>query len=61
MLRRITPIESERLMAWPDDYTAKGINDNGEICNIAKMHRYQICGNGMVASVTKWIGSRLPV
>jgi DNA (cytosine-5)-methyltransferase 1 len=48
-LRRLTPLEWERLMGWPDNHTA-GVPDR---------QRYQMCGNGVSAPVAKWIASRL--
>ena len=60
IVRRLTPLECERLMGWPDNYTAHGITDDGEHVDIANTNRYRICGNGIVATVTEWIGRRLP-
>jgi DNA (cytosine-5)-methyltransferase 1 len=60
IVRRLTPLECERLMGWPDNYTAHGISDDGEVVDIANTNRYRICGNGIVATVTEWIGGRLP-
>jgi hypothetical protein len=60
IVRRLTPLECERLMGWPDNYTAHGISDEGELVDIANTNRYRICGNGIVATVTEWIGHRLP-
>jgi site-specific DNA-cytosine methylase len=60
IVRRLTPLECERLMGWPDNYTAQGISDEGELVDIANTNRYRICGNGIVATVTEWIGNRLP-
>lgn len=60
IVRRLTPMECERLMGWPDNYTAHGITDDGELVDIANTNRYRICGNGIVATVTEWIGNRLP-
>ena len=54
-VRRLTPLECERLMGWPDHWTAKGINGP-----IADSHRYRMCGNGVVAPITKRIGQQLP-
>jgi len=54
-VRRLTPLECERLMGWPDDhtrYTAGGKE-------IADSHRYRMAGNGVVASVAEWIGHRI--
>lgn len=60
IVRRLTPLECERLMGWPDNYTAHGIDDDGNTVAIANTNRYRICGNGIVATVTEWIGHRLP-
>jgi DNA (cytosine-5)-methyltransferase 1 len=54
-VRRLTPIECERLMGWPDDWTATGVNGP-----LSDSQRYKMCGNGVVAPITKWIGQRLP-
>jgi len=49
VVRRLTPIECERLMGWPDDWTA------GQ----ADSHRYKQCGNGVASPVARWIGEQL--
>jgi site-specific DNA-cytosine methylase len=54
-VRRLTPLECERLMGWPDDHT-RWTADGREI---ADSHRYRMCGNGVVAPVAEWIGHRL--
>ena len=54
-VRRLTPLECERLMGWPDDWT-RWTADGREI---ADSHRYRMAGNGVVASVAEWIGHRL--
>ena len=59
VVRKLTPLECERLMGWPDEYTMRGITDDGEEVVIAKTSRYKICGNGIVSPVTEWIGSRI--
>lgn len=59
-VRRLTPLECERLMGWPDNYTLNGIDDDGNPVVLANTNRYRICGNGIVANVTQWIGERLP-
>ncbi len=50
-LRRLTPIECERLMGFPDNYTA--------IANPRLTNRYQATGNSWAVPVIKWIMSRL--
>ena len=48
-VRRLTPIECERLMGWPDNWT------EGQ----ADTHRYKQCGNGVASPVAEWIGEQL--
>ena len=59
VVRKLTPLECERLMGWPDNYTQNGIDDTGTPIIIAKTSRYKICGNGIVAPITQWIGTRI--
>jgi site-specific DNA-cytosine methylase len=60
IVRRLTPLECERLMGWPEGWTAHGVDDDGVLVEISNTQRYRICGNGIVATVTEWIGGRLP-
>ena len=48
-VRRLTPLECERLMGWPDDWTT-GQSDT---------HRYKQCGNGVASPVAQWIAQQL--
>jgi DNA (cytosine-5)-methyltransferase 1 len=48
-VRRLTPIECERLMGWPDGWT------DGQ----ADTHRYKQCGNGVASPVATWIAHHL--
>ncbi|MDQ3310457.1 MAG: DNA cytosine methyltransferase [Gemmatimonadota bacterium] len=57
--RRLTPKECERLMGWPDQHTRYGITDEGKRVEMADGPRYRMCGNGVVASVAKWIARRI--
>lgn len=50
-IRRLTPLECERLMGFPDNYT----NINGS----KNTTRYQAIGNSWVVPVVNWIGSRM--
>lgn len=54
-VRRLMPVECERLMGWPDDHTRWDADGN----EIADSHRYAMCGNGVVAPQAEWIGRRL--
>jgi site-specific DNA-cytosine methylase len=52
-VRRLTPIECERLMGWPDDWTAP------EGIKAPDSKRYAACGDGIVSHVAYWIGCRI--
>lgn len=54
-VRRLTPLECERLMGWPDEWTR--FSSDGK--EISDSHRYRMCGNGVVSNVARWIGTRL--
>jgi len=54
-VRRLTPIECERLMGWPDDHT-RWRSDGSEQSD---GRRYKQCGNGVVAPVASWVGSQI--
>ena len=50
-IRRLSPLECERLMGFPDDYT--------KISDSKKSNRYQALGNSWVVPVIRWIGERM--
>jgi len=54
-VRRITPMESERLQGFPDDYT--NVIYRGKPA--ADGPRYKAIGNSMAVPVMKWIGERI--
>lgn len=56
-VRRLTPLECERLQGWPDDWT-RWAADGSEIPD---SHRYRMIGNGVASPVAEWIGHRLAV
>lgn len=53
-IRRLTPVECERLMGLEDNWTAKGIIDGKEI-DISDTQRYKMCGNGVVVNCVDYI------
>ena len=57
-LRILTPLECERLMSWPDEWTKYGKDDDGDIYILPESQRYKICGNGIVSRVTKQLIER---
>lgn len=54
-VRRLTPLECERLMGWPDDHTRYKADGTEQ----ADTHRYKQCGNGVASPVAQWIGEQL--
>jgi DNA (cytosine-5)-methyltransferase 1 len=54
-VRRLTPLECERLMGWPDDHTRWKADGTEQ----ADTHRYKQCGNGVASPVAKWIASHI--
>jgi len=54
-VRRLTPIECERLMGWPDNHT-KYDKDDKELSDAA---RYKMCGNGIASPVAQWLGENI--
>ena len=57
-VRRLTPIECERLMGFPDNWTRiPWKNKPEEDCPDSP--RYKACGNSMCVNVMRWIGMRI--
>ena len=54
-VRRLTPIECERLMGWPDNHTLHRA-DGGVNSDTA---RYKMCGNGVASPVAQWIAEQI--
>ena len=54
-VRRLTPLECERLMGWPDDHTKYKADGTEQTDG----HRYKQCGNGVASPVAQWIGKQL--
>lgn len=50
-LRRLSPLEGERLMGFPDNYT--------NLPGARKTNRYQAIGNSWAVPVVRWIGKRI--
>ena len=57
-IRRLTPIECERLQGFPDNHTSKGIYD-GEVKEMSNTQRYKQCGNAVTVDVVQAIAERL--
>ena len=49
-IRRLTPIECERLQGFPDNWTKKG-DYKGETKDVSNTQRYKMCGNAVTVDV----------
>lgn len=56
-VRRLTPLETERLQGFPDGWTLPK-SFTGDVDRIDSA-RYHACGNAVTVNVAEWIGSRI--
>jgi DNA-cytosine methyltransferase len=54
IVRRLTPLECERLMGWPDGHTSESTNGT-----VSDTQRYKMCGNGVASPVAEWIARHI--
>jgi len=54
-IRKLTPVECERLQGFPDGWTEKGINEKGEEVIISNTQRYKTLGNAVSCPVIEAI------
>ena len=57
-IRRLTPIECERLQGFPDNHTALGVYD-GETKPVSNTQRYKMCGNAVTVDVVHAVAERI--
>ena len=55
VVRRLTPLECERLMGWPDNHTLHRTDGKTN----SDSTRYKMCGNGVATPVAQWIATQL--
>ena len=54
-IRRLTPIECERLQGFPDDWTKTG----KELGTISDSQRYKMCGNAVTVDVVEAVANKI--
>jgi len=52
-VRKLTPVECERLQSLPDNFTAVGITKQEQKIKISNTQRYKMCGNAFNALVIR--------
>lgn len=58
-IRRLTPVECERLQAYEDGWTEFGIDEKGNEVKISDSQRYKVLGNSVTTSVISAIIERM--
>lgn len=59
-VRRLTPVEAERLQGFPDSWTLKAVSEKtGEVYDQADAPRYRQLGNAVAVPVVAWIAKRI--
>ena len=58
-VRRLMPVECERLQGLPDDWTKHGRKPDGTTYDQSDSARYRMIGNGGAVPVVEWIGRRI--
>jgi len=57
-VRKLTPVEVERLQGFPDDFTRWGMR-GGKLVEMSDSARYKMLGNAVTVNVVRWIASRI--
>jgi DNA (cytosine-5)-methyltransferase 1 len=55
VVRRLTPLECERLMGWPDNHTLHRADGK----TTSDTNRYKMCGNGVASPVAAWVAHHI--
>ena len=58
IIRRLTPIECERLQGFPDNHTEFG-NYDGQVKKMSNTQRYKQCGNAVTVDVVQAIAEKI--
>ena len=59
VVRRLTPLECERLQGMPDNWRKYGINEKGEVYELPDTARYRLQGNGIATPFWRYLLKRI--
>ena len=59
VVRRLTPLECERLQGMPDNWSKYGVNEKGEVYELSDSARYKLQGNGIARPFWTWLLRRI--
>jgi len=57
-IRKLTPVECERLQGFPDGWTERGLTEDGERVEISDTQRYKMLGNAVTVNVVEFLAER---
>lgn len=58
-VRRLTPLECERLQGMPDDWSRYGVDEKGKVYELSDGARYRLQGNGIATPFWRWMMKRI--
>lgn len=58
-VRRLTPVECERLQGFEDGWTAWGVDESGQRVEMSDSARYRMIGNAVCRAVSDWLDRRI--
>lgn len=58
-IRRLTPVECERLQGFPDNWTKYGVGGNSADLAISDTQRYKMCGNAVTTNVVQAVFEKI--
>jgi len=58
-IRRLTPVECERLQGFPDNWTKYRIDEKGNVVENSDSQRYKMCGNAVTVDIVEMIAKKL--
>lgn len=59
VVRRLTPLECERLQGMPDNWSKYGLNEKEEVYELSDSARYRLQGNGIATPFWRWMMKRI--
>ena len=58
-VRRLTPLEAERLQGMPDNWSKYGVDENGMVYELPDTARYKLQGNGIATPFWRYLMKRI--
>lgn len=59
VVRRLTPLECERLQGFPDNWSKYGMDENGKVYELSDSARYKLQGNSIARPFWTWMLRRI--